>query len=171
MWLMTTAGYVSIVAKGGKDVLMVRARDVDSLKAFCVGADVPASRIITGTGTDYPHRIKSNADEVKKFLLAEVEWIQYSNFKDEAKTVKGKKFADFLSRVWTASLSIEDVEFKKWNPHYLDFNGEYDWTEPIDEKLLTQKAELGYDKPKPKHRKTRKTTKGKRNDKYRVHNR
>lgn len=152
MWIMTTGGYVSIVAKGGPGVLMVRARDLESLKSYCTGAGIDFRAIVTGVGTDYPHRVYSNRHELEKFLLAEVEYVQYKNFKDEAKLVRGKKFADFLQRVWTASLSIEDVEFEKWKFPFAD--SEYDWSEEIDQKHLTIKKNLGYDGSKNggKHR-------------------
>lgn len=148
MWIMTTEGFVSVVAKGGKDVLMVRSREKKAIKAFCLGAGRPFSDIVTGTGTDYPHRVRSNKDEVKKFLLEEVDYIDYSNFKDRAKSNSGNVFAGFLSKVWSASLDLEDIDKKgKWRSYRLPFekaNSEYDWTEEIDQDLLTVKNKLGY---------------------------
>jgi hypothetical protein len=157
MWVMTTAGFVSIVAKGGKNVLMVRSRDLESIKAYCLGAGIDARAIVTGVGTDYPHRVYSNRAEVMKFFEAEMEWLQYKNFKDEAKLVKGKGYADFLGRVWTASLSLEDVPYsKKWAALY-DFGDDepYDWEEKIDPAHLTIKENLGYNGPKKHGKKSK----------------
>ena len=134
MWLMTPDGFLSVVAKGGPGVLMIRARDYDSLSSFLVAVQGDISRITEGEGTDYPFRIVSSKAEVSEFMMQMVDQIDYSNFKTEAKRVRGKTFADFLSKVWVAGLMLtpfevqarEDARIRALNPHYAT-NGGSEW--------------------------------------------
>lgn len=161
MWIMTTGGFLSIVAKGGKGVLMVRARDIESIKTYCHAVDRPVSDVVTGTGTDYPHRLRSTMEEFQIFLMVETEYVQYPNFKNEAKASRGKEYASFLNNVWHASLALEDVPFQKWALPLSGGKELYDWEEKIDPAHLTIKNELGYDSPKKNGGKHRRHKKGK----------
>lgn len=108
MWIMTPGGFVSIVNKEGG--LQVRARDRQSLEWFGKQAGIPKRRIVTDWEEkyrDYPYRMKDvPTAKVKRFLAAEVDGITYSNFKNEAKRVRGAVYANALSRVWTNMLAL-----------------------------------------------------------------
>jgi hypothetical protein len=104
-WMMTETGFVSVVKKGGG--LMVRSRDRESLEAFCALARVDSSRIVEGGGTDYQFRVRRvSKRDVKRAMCATVDGIEYSNFKDRAKIARGKTYANFLSRVWSAGWDL-----------------------------------------------------------------
>lgn len=108
MWIMTPGGFVSIVHKEGG--LQVRARDRKSLEAFCKQAGLPKKRIVADWEEkyrDYPYRVKNvPKSQVKRYLCAEADGITYSNFKNEAKRVRGQAYASILSRVWSNMLSM-----------------------------------------------------------------
>lgn len=108
MWIMTPGGFVSIVNKEGG--LQVRARDRQSLESFCKQAGLPKKRIVADWEEkyrDYPYRVKNvPKSQVKRYLCAEVDGITYSNFKNEAKRVRGQAYATILSRVWSNMLSM-----------------------------------------------------------------
>lgn len=108
MWIMTPGGFVSIVNKEGG--LQVRARDRQSLEWFGKQAGIPKRRIVTDWEEkyrDYPYRLKNvPSAKVKRFLAAEVDGITYSNFKNEAKRVRGQAYATILGRVWSNMLSM-----------------------------------------------------------------
>lgn len=112
MWNMTQHGFVSIVNKGGG--LQVRARDKESLEAFCDLAKIDRSRIVEGGGTDYQFRVRRvSKRDVKRYVCAVVDGIDYDNFKNRAKNARGKKYADFLSRIWSAGWSLVDPEVRR----------------------------------------------------------
>ena len=101
MWIFTQNGFISAVDKGG--AIQLRARDRESLQLL----GFEKSRIITGQGTDYPFRAMSTRDELKQILAAQVDAINYSNFKDQVKKVRGQRYASALMDVWTAMLRVE----------------------------------------------------------------
>jgi len=113
MWLMTPYGFISAVAKGGKDTLMVRARDRQSLEHYCDINELDYSLITEGEGTDYPFRVVSNEKDVEFYAVWTVRNITYSNFKTEAKRVRGKAFADFLGEVWSSGWSLTPLDVQK----------------------------------------------------------
>jgi len=102
---MTTAGFVSIVNKEGG--LQVRSRDRESIEAFCLLSGVDRKRIVEGGGTDYQWRVRRVSKRaVRRYNNAVLEGITYSNFKNEAKRVRGPKYASFLGRVWGAGWEL-----------------------------------------------------------------
>lgn len=113
MWLMTPQGFVSVVEKPsdiGKGTLTVRSRDKQSLEAFAVLAGRTGFKAKFDMATDYPYRTVATEAEVDTALLASRKLIKYSNFKDEAKRVRGGAYVSALSAVWNAMLKLEDKE-------------------------------------------------------------
>lgn len=104
MWIFTTSGFISVVKEKG-DLLKVRSRDEESLKKIAARtrAEIDRSPL-----ADYPYRIQVSKSEFKDWLLLEVENVEYHNFKSEASLVRGKKFANALSQVWSTMHQIED---------------------------------------------------------------
>lgn len=101
MWIFTQHGFVSAVEKDGS--LQIRSRDRESLKSLGFGR----RRIKTGRGTDYPFRVYSTHEELKRILAKQVDEIHYENFKTQAHKVRGKTYASALGSVWTAMLRME----------------------------------------------------------------
>lgn len=114
MWIMFPSGVVSIVEKHtdrGNDTLTVRSRDKKSLAAFCTlatGHEVKPKNIKFKMLTDYPYRRVLPRAQVEAAAAECVRNIDYSNFKNEAKRVRGAAFAGVLGRVWSAVLELED---------------------------------------------------------------
>jgi hypothetical protein len=108
MWIMTPEMFVSIVQKREDPigVLTVRSRDMRSLQAFCALARIEQDRAVEKIETDYPFRLQAAQSEVDEAARNAVRQITYDNFKSEAQRVRGKVYANFLGRVWSAGLSL-----------------------------------------------------------------
>lgn len=84
MWLLTTCGFFSIVAKPGDAAhgrLTVRARaasDLDRLRAQHLPELGPTVR---GGGTDYPFRAHAPREAVARAAASLVAQLDYANFK------------------------------------------------------------------------------------------
>lgn len=117
MWIMTADGFISVVEKplefGGPPILLARGRDRESL----VRLFGDASRIIENKGTDYPFRVITDRDEVKRIAARAIDDINYRNFKDEAKKRRGPEYAHALMGVWTAMLRLEPRDALKYVGH------------------------------------------------------
>lgn len=108
MWIFTQDGFVSAVDNGqvpGK--LAVRARDKQSLELL---ADLTRQEIKVSTHRDYPYRVFVTKEELSDFMLAQVESLDYSNFKDRVHETRGSGFAHACGRVWEAMLDVTDDE-------------------------------------------------------------
>ncbi len=116
MWNMTPEAFVSIVQKA-EDVeagtLTVRSRDMRSLRAYAVMAGIEQDRPKEEIVTDYPFRMTVTLEEAERAAVAQVRAITYSNFKNEAKRVRGKVYAGFLGEVWGAGLRLTPPEVNK----------------------------------------------------------
>jgi hypothetical protein len=102
MWLFTTDGFLSIVAKGCKrDQLMVRARARPDIKrAF------PKAKITqTPPPADYAYRAIVSRKEIAAYLVEMVATIDYSNFKDTVRN--GGRHQAYL-RVWNAMFAYQE---------------------------------------------------------------
>lgn len=100
MWLMTTQGFYSVVEKkDNPDMLVVRARVRDDLKAL--ERQLPGQiKIYEGIGTDYPFRIFIDRAHWEKAVREITEDISYTNFKNAVKERQGRKRANLYERLW-----------------------------------------------------------------------
>lgn len=120
MWIYTPTGFISAVAKRKNPTeLTVRARDRQSLSGLVELTGNPAT---IGEGTDYPYRVVVSRDVLKQWLAAQVDSLDYGNFKDEASRVGGYEYASVLGRIWHDSLSLEDQESAQY---YFDLSKSY----------------------------------------------
>lgn len=107
MWVFTPDGFVSAVEdRDDPTVIMVRARDFDSIEALCVVLDIGPSKIVMYAGTDYPYRVALSREQWVAFATHAAEAVTYPNFKHEAEVRRGKGYADVLMQVWVAGLAL-----------------------------------------------------------------
>jgi hypothetical protein len=110
MWMLTTRGFYSAVQKpgDGPNMLTVRARrrdDLDRLRDLLPDAKPYQEKRVS----DYAWRIRVSVADWSMVCAVLATEIDYSNFKDEAKKQRGARYANALSRCWTALLSLESV--------------------------------------------------------------
>lgn len=108
MWIFTTAGFFSIVAKPDDDgTLTIRARaarDLDRLRDQFL-PELGAT--IAHAGTDYPYRAKAPRAAVAAAISKLVTAVEYDNFKNAIAKVDGSERAHVYANVWTALLALE----------------------------------------------------------------
>jgi 8-oxo-dGTP pyrophosphatase MutT (NUDIX family) len=105
MWIMTPAGFFSVVQKPDDALartLTVRARVKADLEALRVLALPELGPIEAHMGTDYAFRARAPQDCVARALGSLVMGIAYNNFKDEVSRVQGDQRASTYGRVWQA---------------------------------------------------------------------
>ena len=108
MWIFTETGFISAVDNGhvpGK--LAVRARDKESLAILAAVTD---QEIKQSERSDYPYRVYVTKEEFSDYILAHIETLDYSNFKDRVYKTRGSIFARACGRVWEAMLDVTDAE-------------------------------------------------------------
>jgi len=106
MWIFTDTGFVSAVADTtNDDQLIVRSRDRTSLQPL---AELTDGEISTGTGTDYPHRLRCSRAEFTTWLTNSINNLNYPNFKSQVVQTRGSEFAHPLMTVWAAMHQVED---------------------------------------------------------------
>jgi hypothetical protein len=110
MWLITTTGFYSIVEKpwDKKDgTLTVRARakaDLESLRA----AGLPElGDVKEDTEADYRFRAQAPRAAVARAVQAQVEGIDYDNFKTAVGKRQGKKREHIYHGVWDALYRVQ----------------------------------------------------------------
>lgn len=125
MWLFTKTGFVSIVEKAGDreaQTVTVRSRDLESLEVMrediykLYEYELGEADIAKNAGTDYTYRMVITKEELKRYMVAIVDGIDYDNFKSEIVPNRtnsggeavGKKWHDTLMKIWTASFGIAD---------------------------------------------------------------
>lgn len=118
MWSLNPTSAVSIVQKAEdieRGTLTVRGRDKQSIAAFMSECGVPtkAEDIELDIATDYPYRTIVDREIAAQWAYDKVMAIDYSNFKNEAKRVRGAHYAGVLGRVWSALLELEDKATRK----------------------------------------------------------
>ena len=87
MWIATTRGFFSAVAKDGPDTIVVRARvrgDLENLLPL-----LGEATIVDGGGTDYPFRVRISRSTWKQALGVLADEIDYGNFKDAVRRPSG----------------------------------------------------------------------------------
>lgn len=93
MWIMTPYGYVSVVeSPDNPNMLQVRARHRRVLQIIRQGPEEGglgkrrASSILHTRDSDYPYRIFVSKEDFSRWVAAQVQRIDYKNFKDAART-------------------------------------------------------------------------------------
>jgi hypothetical protein len=108
MWIFTQDGFISAVNnKEAADKITVRARDKQSLALI---SEIVNQEIIQVNGRDYPYRVYATKEQLSEFLQAQVDVLDYGNFKDQVKVVRGQEFASACGAVWEAMLDVTDDE-------------------------------------------------------------
>jgi hypothetical protein len=111
MWVFTESGFVSAVADGQNEgLLVVRSRDRRSLESL---AAVDGDQIIVGAGWDYPYRVMCGRATFTRWVVSQAERIDYRNFKDRVHETRGDEFADALMSVWSAMCDVTDDEGRR----------------------------------------------------------
>ena len=108
MWVFTQDGFISAVDNNqvpGK--LAVRARDKASLDLL---STMSGEEIVQLENTDYPYRVFVTKEQFSDFLLAQVEDLDYGNFKNRVYDTRGKAYSYACGRVWEAMLAVTDDE-------------------------------------------------------------
>lgn len=109
MWMMTTRGFFSAVAKDSADLTKItvrgrRKKHLESLRELIPDSSEP----YTGAGTDYPWRIDCTAAQWAEACALMALEVNYKNFKDEVKARGQSLEAAAYGSVWSALLKIED---------------------------------------------------------------
>jgi hypothetical protein len=112
MWLFTTAGFFSIVAKGGRD-FQVRARARKDLVRLNHTAKLRLE-IIETPHADYRFRVEASAAEVQRMLFALFLGIDYSNFKSAVGEIADQR--DKLGPLHTIWREMFDYQQRQLRP-------------------------------------------------------
>lgn len=108
MWLFTQHGFISAVQHAeDKNVIMVRARDARSLEFI---SDLMEAEIKKTPGNDYPYRVIIDRKQFMDYLSAEVDMLNYSNYKSRLHATRGDDFYSAASHVWHTMHEVEDAE-------------------------------------------------------------
>lgn len=110
MWLITPAGFFSIVRKAGdraNDTLTVRARVRGDLEALRQQHLPGLGDIVERRGSDYRFRAVAPSAEVAAALAAMVECLNYDNFKDEVARCQGPARAHLYHKVWSTLYTLQ----------------------------------------------------------------
>ena len=95
MWLFTNQGFISVVADRENPEtgnLLVRSRDRDHLENL-----FPNAEIFSKTPSDYRWRAWISRDDVSQLMLAQVQNLNYTNFKN---SIPDDKYHDACLDVW-----------------------------------------------------------------------
>ncbi len=90
-----------------RHLLLVRARDRDSLVSFCRRVRLAESEIAELPNADYRFRVVCSDAVLLRFLHGSVEELDYDNFKDRVSTTRGAIWHDALMKVWAAMRSLQ----------------------------------------------------------------
>lgn len=71
-------------------------------------ADVTGSQLVELPGRDYEYRIFISKQQFTDWVAAQVESIDYSNFKNRLWNTRGDTYHDAANHVWGAMLSVSD---------------------------------------------------------------
>jgi hypothetical protein len=111
MWIFTQTGFVSAVRHYSEpDVIVVRARDSESLETLATSAGVPIQK---SPVNDYPYRVHVTEKIFSSWLLANVSSLDYTNFKDRVHDTRGDHFAAALMGVWETMHNVEDNDARR----------------------------------------------------------
>jgi hypothetical protein len=108
MWIFTETGFVSAVQhRENPDYLMVRARDRESLVQL---SEMTETEIKSTPDADYPYRLTATKEDVKSWMNDSIDFLGYSNFKNQVAITRGKNYARTLGSVWSTMHDVEDEE-------------------------------------------------------------
>lgn len=111
MWLITPAGFYSIVEKPAdrsQGTLTVRARVRSDLAALKRTACPSLGRIRASEDTDYRFRATAKRADVAQALAQMIEGLGYSNFKSEVAIQQGLERAHLYHDVWDVLHRLQD---------------------------------------------------------------
>jgi len=112
VWVFTDSGFISAVRPSGDhDNVLVRARDAESLDAL---AKMAGQVIEHSPERDYPYRITASNEVFAKFLTENVDFMDYTNFKNQVLATRGSYYAKALSSVWSTMHDVEDDEARRY---------------------------------------------------------
>lgn len=99
MWIFTTSGFLSVVAHHDRPGdLLVRARMLGDLAAFCAATSAPAP--VETPARDYRWRTTVPAATFATYLAGQAEDIDYGNFKNAVAERQGSDRAHRYGDVW-----------------------------------------------------------------------
>jgi hypothetical protein len=108
MWIFTETGFVSAVQhRDNPEYLMVRARDRESLESLAAMLSI---EIKSTPNADYPYRLVATKEDVKSWMNDSIDFLGYSNFKNQVAITRGKEYAYALGSVWSTMHDVEDEE-------------------------------------------------------------
>lgn len=108
MWIFTETGFVSAVQhRDNPEYLMVRARDRESLESLAAMLSI---EIKSTPNADYPYRLVATKEDVKSWVNDSIDFLGYSNFKNQVAITRGKEYAYALGSVWSTMHDVEDEE-------------------------------------------------------------
>lgn len=111
MWVFTESGFVSAVCDTpGSTTVKVRARDAQSLELLISMTGAP---IIKTVHADYPYRVIVSKEDFWQFLIKSVQYMEYTNFKNQVYATRGATYAHALSDVWSTMHDVEDEMARK----------------------------------------------------------
>jgi hypothetical protein len=109
IWIVTQTGFVSIVRhRDQPSTLLVRARDRESLRAFCARAAVKEDTISELADADYRYRVECGDVELVRYVESSVQDLDYGNFKDRVTQTRGQRWHEVLLTVWRTLLRLDD---------------------------------------------------------------
>jgi hypothetical protein len=111
MWIFTETGFVSAVQhRDNPEYLMVRARDRQSLESLATMISVEIKQTPVA---DYPYRLVAAKEDFKSWMNDNIDFLGYSNFKNQVAITRGKEYAYALGSVWSTMHEVEDEEARK----------------------------------------------------------
>ena len=106
MWVFTETGFVSAVMHhGDNNIIIVRARETESLDGIAALADV---KIVSTPARDYPWRVHVSREAFQSWLASSVAELSYTNFKNRIHDTRGDEFYSALSEVWSVMHAVEE---------------------------------------------------------------
>lgn len=138
MWVFTTGGFVSAVQlRSNPDLVMVRARDRQSLETMLEGVELAGAandevferpEIVSVPG-DYRWRVTVSKATFVLFLQFEVlNYLNYDNFKNALTESRGKVYHDAAMGVWVKMLAVDDGPIEETGPRDHAWGLQEDWT-------------------------------------------
>jgi hypothetical protein len=157
MWIFTTGGFVSAVQhRDNPDMVMVRARDKESLETMLEGIELAGTandevfekpEIVSVPG-DYRWRVTVSKATFAVFVQFEIlNYLNYANYKDALTKVRGETWHRATMGVWTSMLQVDDgpaeeVDERNWAFGVHGFNGGHgsvhDMTEEEWEEFMSE---------------------------------
>ena len=105
MWTFTATGFYSAVQhRDNPELLMVRARDEESLAPLAALTDQQTQFT---PDADYAFRVIVSKQVYAQWLMTQVIGIDYPNFKSRAYTARGGAFVHALHDVWEVMFRLQ----------------------------------------------------------------